>query len=245
MWLTYLLGSNSGPWIDFAKIFAFDICLVATSVIALRLSRSTLCIVVGTAPQVSHLFWSAVLGIAFFCLEPGVQGISAYVWAFIAPESLGSRWHFWAPVTIGNYAIGPMVFAFLVACVVTPAAEEFIFRGLVLAPVISSEKFIPTALVSSLAFSLMHFKKPELISVFCFSLGMAAMYRISKSLWSCIIAHSISNFLTYVQYHYLPHWFERTQRQADKLGTWALELALLLLSIVLILTWLRSAGGRN
>lgn len=238
-WITQLTASIGGPWLPFLNILLFDLALITISIFALPLNRAAIEAVRGQTLQRSHVSWGVILGIAYFGLELGLQGSFAYLSTSIAPGEVEFRWPFWAPVRIGNYSTGPIIFAFLVACIATPIAEEFVFRGLMLGFSMSTRKFVRTTIVTSLAFSLMHFKKPELLSIFCFSIGMAFLYRRSGSLWPCVISHSIANTLAFVQHHYVPHWFERSRLNAGRVDSWSVEWFLLLLSLLSIGLWIK------
>jgi len=77
--------------------------------------------------------------------------------------------------------------------VIAPLLEEFIFRGLILHKLALKWGLVPGVLVSSLLFSLIHFRF-DLGPLFLAGLLFAFLYLRSGSLWSSICCHALYNF---------------------------------------------------
>jgi membrane protease YdiL (CAAX protease family) len=65
-------------------------------------------------------------------------------------------------------------------------------------------------LISSLLFLGVHLpgwislhllNAPTVVSVFVFGAAMAILLKLSKSLWACIVAHSLNDFISFVLFH--------------------------------------------
>lgn len=234
--LSMALVSVNKPWTPYLSLLAFDLLLVLVCFVRFRIGRKEFDAIVGTWPEPAHLLWPFLLGVAYFAIEPAVQ----FLFTWIAAGQLLPYldfWPFWQPVpTRSNDGI-TQILAVVVGCLVAPFAEEFVFRGLMLSNASSTKKFLASALFSSLAFTAMHFKKPELLSIFIFSIGMAFLYRQTGSIWPCFIAHAVSNALSTIQYRYAYDVFARNPSLAHELGEWKLEAALFVLSASCLSLW--------
>ena len=70
--------------------------------------------------------------------------------------------------------------------------------------------FLAANIVCSLIFVGMHlpgwitlhlFSWPLALNVFVFSLVLGATFRLARSLWACIVAHSANDFIAFVLFH--------------------------------------------
>lgn len=91
------------------------------------------------------------------------------------------------------------------AVVLAPAAEEILFRGILLGALIHKTKFQPADrrrrlvqcanMITSLLFGALHMSAwPAPIGIFVLSLVLGKTYIVTGRLWPCIIAHSVFNF---------------------------------------------------
>lgn len=88
--------------------------------------------------------------------------------------------------------------------------EEVPFRGFIFQKFQEHYGFWIASLVSSVLFLAIHFpgwitlhllNAPIVISIFIFGFVMAVVLRLSKSLWSCVAAHSLNDFISFVLFH--------------------------------------------
>jgi len=79
----------------------------------------------------------------------------------------------------------------LIASVIAPAVEEFVFRGLVLRRLVGSRGLWPGILITSAIFALLH--PQALLGAFVIGIVLALLYLSSGSLLLSILAHAINN----------------------------------------------------
>ena len=79
----------------------------------------------------------------------------------------------------------------LIAAVIAPAVEEFVFRGLVLRRLVASRGFWPGILMTSGIFALLH--PQALLGAFVIGVILALLYLASGSLLLSILAHALNN----------------------------------------------------
>ncbi|WJR77330.1 CPBP family intramembrane glutamic endopeptidase [Bradyrhizobium sp. NP1] len=88
--------------------------------------------------------------------------------------------------------------------------EEIPFRGLILQKLAARMNFWTANAVTALLFAAMHlpgwillglFSWPVALNVFAFGFVLGAVFRFSGSLWSCIVAHSLNDFVAFILFH--------------------------------------------
>ena len=98
-----------------------------------------------------------------------------------------------------------MSLAVIGAVILAPAAEEILFRGILLGGLIHKTRFKPADqrrrlvqaanIITSLIFGALHMSAwPAPIGIFVLSLVLGKTYIVTGRLWPCIIAHSVFNF---------------------------------------------------
>lgn len=88
------------------------------------------------------------------------------------------------------------IFIALVLAVMPAIGEELFFRGSVLKILSETRLGIHGAVAfSALAFSLMHFEFYNTLAIFFMGLVLGYIYFFTQSIWACIAAHFINNFL--------------------------------------------------
>lgn len=86
----------------------------------------------------------------------------------------------------------------VLASVVAPAVEEFIFRGILLRALQSYHGFTIASIVTSAVFALLHPQLPMgFLSIFVLGLVFSGLYGVTGSLWPSIIAHGINNGMVF------------------------------------------------
>ncbi len=90
----------------------------------------------------------------------------------------------------------------------TPILEEVLFRGLILKSFLKHYGTVKAILLSSVLFGLLHISATAILNAFIISIVISYIYIKTKSVWICIIAHSISNiiaigYINYLLMHYL------------------------------------------
>lgn len=93
----------------------------------------------------------------------------------------------------GDISIYTRIYGLLLAVLVAPVAEEFLFRGLLL-PVLANRLGVAAAiLIVSLVFAGMHLFIPALLPLFLVSVACSLAYIYTGSLTTAIVFHSIFN----------------------------------------------------
>jgi CAAX protease family protein len=95
----------------------------------------------------------------------------------------------------------------LMICVIGPLLEEVLFRGILLRGFISHYPPLVAIIASSLLFALVHFNMYQIPGAFVVGCFFSWLYYISRSLWPCLIAHSLSNLSAYIFYLQSPETF--------------------------------------
>lgn len=90
-------------------------------------------------------------------------------------------------------------YGILKVLLVSPILEELIFRGSLLSLLIKTESPKKAIFLSSLGFSLGHYlSSSSLFAVFVLGVFLAYVYLKTESVFLCIIAHALNNFLALV-----------------------------------------------
>ena len=101
----------------------------------------------------------------------------------------------------GNIAIA----TFCMIGLWTPFTEELLFRGFIFSGLRSRLGLHLSVIITSLLFSGMHAHVGVLIPTFAMSILLTYLYRLSNSIWPCVLAHSINNCLT-LAITFIPVW---------------------------------------
>ncbi|MBL9200604.1 MAG: glutamate-5-semialdehyde dehydrogenase, partial [Opitutaceae bacterium] len=150
----------------------------------------------GFAPAVLPLFFIPIVaGITVFLSE-----IDNLLRAVLPEDQL--RWWDFAPdleeVVAGSW-LGP-----LLAVVIAPLVEEFIFRGLILRGLLARWKPWPAILVSAAMFGVMHLNPAQLPVTISLGVILGWAYVRTRSLGLCVIGHALNNAATYIPSEVLP-----------------------------------------
>ena len=91
-----------------------------------------------------------------------------------------------------------IIYEFITSLIIAPIYEELIFRGLIYDDTKKLFNVKIAALVSSILFGLMHFNGgySQVIKAIISGLLSAYCYEKTKSLYACILLHSLNNFMT-------------------------------------------------
>ena len=98
-----------------------------------------------------------------------------------------------------NFIYKPLIiYEFIAALIIAPIYEELIFRGVIYDDTKKLFNAKIAALVSSILFGLMHFNGgySQVIKTAIGGLLSAYCYEKTKSLYACILLHSLNNFMT-------------------------------------------------
>jgi len=79
------------------------------------------------------------------------------------------------------------------AMIIAPAAEEILFRGILLPLLMKRLGAGPAVILSSALFALIHFHVPSFFPLFVLATGLALAYIYTGSLWVPIMMHALFN----------------------------------------------------
>lgn len=103
---------------------------------------------------------------------------------------------------------GPVWLQIFATAIVAPVMEEFLFRGLVYKRIRTYLKFVPTMLISSAIFGLMHGNIVQFFYAFMIGMALAFVYEKFKNLWAPIIFHASANLISILLTNLVPQYFE-------------------------------------
>jgi membrane protease YdiL (CAAX protease family) len=85
-------------------------------------------------------------------------------------------------------------------CVVAPICEELLFRGFIFTALRNWRGVWPAAAISGLLFGAVHAGSApavDLVPLAALGFGLCLLYRVTGSLYPCIVAHSLNNSLAF------------------------------------------------
>lgn len=90
-------------------------------------------------------------------------------------------------------SVGTLLALLGLAMIVAPAAEEILFRGILLPLLMKRLGTGPAVILSSALFALIHFHVPSFFPLFVLAAGLALAYIYTGSLWVPIMMHALFN----------------------------------------------------
>ena len=106
-----------------------------------------------------------------------------------------------------------LILDFIVVCLVPGFCEEFLFRGAILSNCLPFGKG-KAILISALLFSLMHRNPAQILYTFVAGILLGIIYVKTKSIWNCVILHTVNNFVSntevVIQSHLKDRFFAMT-----------------------------------
>lgn len=79
--------------------------------------------------------------------------------------------------------------------ILTPILEEFVFRAIILHLLTLKTTLLKANILASMAFTIIHFSIPTMLSIFSLSLLLGYVYLKTRSITVTIMLHSISNII--------------------------------------------------
>jgi membrane protease YdiL (CAAX protease family) len=86
-------------------------------------------------------------------------------------------------------------FFFLGGAIIAPVVEEIFFRGFVFGGLRPRYGWVMAAVISSIAFAVLHFTPTAIIPIFILGFIFAFLYQLSGSIWPGILMHVLTNSL--------------------------------------------------
>lgn len=139
---------------------------------------------------ISYLVYLVVSAIVMLLIVQMIPGFQANQKQEIGFESLGSGFEY--------------IFAFLALVVMAPLAEELLFRGYLFGRLRSYISFVPTTIITSLLFGLIHWQWNVGVDVFILSLALCYLREKTGSLWPAVLLHSLKNGIAFTLLFVVP-----------------------------------------
>jgi membrane protease YdiL (CAAX protease family) len=79
--------------------------------------------------------------------------------------------------------------------IIAPVVEEIFFRGFVFGGLRPRYGWVMAAVISSIAFAVLHFTPTAIIPIFILGFIFAFLYQLSGSIWPGILMHVLTNSL--------------------------------------------------
>ena len=83
-------------------------------------------------------------------------------------------------------------------CILAPVIEEMLMRGVVLGGLKNSYGTVTALLISAMLFACLHFNMVQTLSAFVCGIVLGLLYIKTSSIFSCMIAHSGYNLISYI-----------------------------------------------
>lgn len=129
----------------------------------------------------------------FFVLMPvGAQYFSSLITApatFFLSEIFGE----YTPAVSAPESVTDFLRLLLVACILAPAFEELLFRGVIM-KLLSPYGFLTASVVSSIGFAMLHLSPQGFFVILFLGFTLACIRYISGSVFACMVFHALSNF---------------------------------------------------
>jgi membrane protease YdiL (CAAX protease family) len=138
--------------------------------------------------------WALLVPLLWILSTPVIAGVKWVIdQARGTPESLPYAETFAA---LGPITPGLAIAIVVLAGIVVPISEEFLFRGLLYPWLRSRWGVLSAALVSAAVFALLHVQLAVMAPIFVLGVVLALLREYSGSLWAPILYHGIQNTVT-------------------------------------------------
>lgn len=186
------------PTTLFASVLARTVAVLAVIFGARRwLSRSASPESFGFVQPSARLIFQGILaGIVLLI-------ISGFVTA-VQTKLLGSHPNVWSAILASHHGSAAFLLDVSQGAVITPFAEELMFRGFVFAALVQRTPVWFAVILSAALFAAWHFELVSFAVHFVTGAGLALLYYRTRNLWSTIAAHGTINGVVF-SVHFMLH----------------------------------------
>jgi membrane protease YdiL (CAAX protease family) len=89
------------------------------------------------------------------------------------------------------------IMAFIALVILPPIAEELLFRGYLFGTLRKKISFIPSMILTSIIFAVVHLKFNVGVDVFCLSLVLCYLREKTGAIWAGVILHMLKNSIAF------------------------------------------------
>ncbi|MBA3261770.1 MAG: CPBP family intramembrane metalloprotease [Thermoleophilaceae bacterium] len=137
-------------------------------------------------PRRADLRYGLIFGTGLFVASIAIGLVQA--------AAVGKEQQAIAQALLGHRGLAALALDLIAVAVLTPIAEELLFRGVLFGGVRQRLPFIPAAVVATMPFTLVH--EPQAWpGVFVLGFGLALAYERMRTLWAPIATHATVNGL--------------------------------------------------
>ncbi len=133
----------------------------------------------------------------FFAVMPLAMQFFATYAAFFVNAGLIGLFGEYDPGIAQPDTLKELAFLILTACVAAPVLEELLFRG-VMMKLLEPYGFLTAAIVSGIAFSMLHMQPAGFIIIAFIGFILAYIRYVSGSVIACMVLHGFSNFYSVI-----------------------------------------------
>ena len=176
-----------------AEMIGLYVALLAWMAFCARRARLSWRALLGPPPSTVGLAIGLGIALLHFAVAFGTVMVVFGVFARLDPRLFSALMKMLNGVVVLDHA--PLALRVLIAVVLAPFTEEFLFRGVLFHRIARLRGTTWATFVTSLIFSVMH---PDPLGILVFALLLQGLYVRTRSLWTTIAAHAINNGLTLV-----------------------------------------------
>jgi len=180
--------------------------------------------------------FALVLGVFLFLFSHGQDGVEAWLITKFNPDFGYSLWPFPEGSVAAWTQITPsFILHLIIGIVIAPAVEEFFSRALLFKNLASHMGVHKAALVSGVIFILMHLKHIHIVSTFIFAVALCYLYVATRSIFLCVIVHSVFNLIAIVTENFFLEHMIHSQDETGSIYNWHFEFFCWVTSIVFMI----------
>jgi membrane protease YdiL (CAAX protease family) len=106
----------------------------------------------------------------------------------------------WTSVLATHHGPAAYVLDTAQGALISPVAEELLFRGLLFTALVQRVPVWVATIVSALIFAAVHFEPYSFVALFAVGVGLALLFYRTRNLWLTVTAHGTVNFIIFSLY---------------------------------------------
>lgn len=165
----------------------------------------------------------------------GSIALAAYLLAQIDPSASYRHYNFYSgDKNVHDFLSWSVISYLVVNGVIAPLSEEIVFRKFLFRSISQNRGKVAGVILSSLAFSLLHFGSTDYFGVFVFSVVLCVVFIRFNSILVCAAIHSAYNVSAFLHQYYFDTFWKREFANFEEVSGWVPHFFLLLISTLLI-----------
>lgn len=189
----------------------------------------------GTTPKLFRILIAVLYGAALLMFAFGEEGVETFLLAQINADMAYLFWSYPPTIQASMYNLSDWFLLCLGSVIIGPFAEEFFFRGLLLSELLRKFGKGRGIFYCCLLFTFLHYYNLHIISTMVFSFALCHIYIRTKSLWLCVIIHSVFNLGALVVENFALENLIRSYEDISNFENWKILTALFLISSFMLI----------